>query len=402
MNDLRCNLCEKIFKAENSHSGCKADISRGNAYHPSNKLMAMISFLHFFAGLPFARLEKISPFFGVRLSKSVQFNYTSQVSSVLGKLISALSSFAGRCAQLYIDDISSKVLSLGPELRRRLSDDALTLRDGCYASILTAVTPENHLIVLYKTGISHGGEYLHELLKNRPPGLPPPTAMTDNSNVNHIHGHNVIHGGCLQHARDRFDRQKKNYPLECGGFLRLFKSYFELDRQSHDLTAETRMQLLAEEGLPILEKIRSLAEDYINSKIAPPDSGMGNALSYFLKHYHTFLLPHAVQGAPVTNNLSEWLTYIVVRYLNNSRFYRSEDGSKNGDTIQSAITTCMLAGRDVVAYLTYCMDNANHLKANPEVFFPWACPKDKVPPMDYGYTFWLPPRPEGESIHEAA
>jgi transposase len=71
------------------------------------------------------------------------------------------------------------------------------------------------------------------------------------------------------------------------------------------------------------------------------------------------------------NNLAEQALKMIVRYRNNSLFYKNEHGAYVGDVITSSIETCRLNGINPLDYLSALMHNRSAVFANPTAWFPW-------------------------------
>ena len=178
---------------------------------------------------------------------------------------------------------------------------------------------------------------------------------------------------------------------------------FAIDRETHYLPPDERLNELKISALPILERILANVESLIKAKEATPSSDMGTALSYFKKHYETLKVPYEIPGVGLTNNLSEWMTYPVVRYLNNCRHYATQEGADIGDYVHSLTMLALLSGRNPVAYIEYLLANQAEFENQPSaMLFPWDLSLEKLPELEQNWlTNWIPkpgdPQPSAQN-----
>ena len=80
-----------------------------------------------------------------------------------------------------------------------------------------------------------------------------------------------------------------------------------------------------------------------DEKKVEPNSGLGKAFTYMLKHGEPLTLFLRVSGAPLDNNIVEQSLKMVIRHRRNSLFYRTLHGAYIGDLFMSLIHTCRLS-----------------------------------------------------------
>ena len=391
MLDLRCNSCFKVFKASFPDELVKDGAPKERYLYPAQAALVL---LHFGMGMPMYRLDQFQSLVGERFPESTQFDILEKVANVFRGFTVAAMKAAANGFLFQGDDVGNRVLELVPELKERRSDGQLTYREGVHTSLLISMTPEGNLIPVLKTGINHFGELLDLVFALRSPGLPAPNLVCDGSKVNQTFVAHPIMGGCLQHARDYFIKAGKNFPAEAGVIIDLIKDIFKFDRQTHDMGAEDRLIHLQEFGKPILEKIKGMVDDHLESRLFLPKSEFGQAIGYFHSQYERLLIPFTHPGVPIHNNLSEWCTYLVVRYLMNSKFYRSKVGAAIGDTLMMVILISYLANLNPYQFILHGLRHQSEMKKNPEAFFPWNLrgEVEALPPHKQ-MRFWAPAPP---------
>lgn len=114
-----------------------------------------------------------------------------------------------------------------------------------------------------------------------------------------------------------------------------------------------------------------LARHAVRGKDVEPNSGLGKAITYLLRHWERLTLFLRQAGAPLDNNLVERGLKEAILYRKNSLFYKTRNGARMGDLFMSLIHTCELNGANPLDYLTELQRHAEELKANPSACMPW-------------------------------
>ena len=102
-----------------------------------------------------------------------------------------------------------------------------------------------------------------------------------------------------------------------------------------------------------------------------PNSGLGQAISYLLRHWEKLTLFLREAGAPIDNNLVERALKKAILHRKNSLFYKTRNGARMGDLFMSLIHTCELNGVNPFDYLTELQRHAEELKQSPSEWMPW-------------------------------
>lgn len=394
MHDLRCNVCLEVYKVSLPEELIKDGASNEQCRAYLYPAQAALSLLHYGMGMPFYRLDQFQSFTGERFPESTQFDILEKVANSFKRLTDAMKQAAANGFLVQGDDVESRVLDLSGELRERRSGNGFSYREGIYTSILISTTNDGRLIPILKTNLGHFGELLDMLMPQRNPDLPAPFLVCDASKVNTSDVAPLITGGCWQHAQDYFHKAADSFPEETVEIKKLFKKIFEIDRETHDMDAYQRLGHLKKEGLPVVEKIKEIVDAFETDKIALPKSELGQAIQYFQNQYQKLLLPFEAPGVVIHNNISEWCTYLIVRLMTNSKFYKTKAGAAVGDTIIMVILFSLLNLLNPYEYLLYCLRHQEKMKRQPEDFFPWKL-EGKVRPLpkNKDFYFWSPPPP---------
>ena len=71
-----------------------------------------------------------------------------------------------------------------------------------------------------------------------------------------------------------------------------------------------------------------------------PNSGLGKAITYLLRHWKALTAFLQEAGAPLDNNVCERALKRAILHRKNALFYRTLHGSQVGDLFMSLIHTC--------------------------------------------------------------
>lgn len=267
---------------------------------------------------------------------------------------------------MHNDDTSMKVL----KLEREECDE----RSGVFTTGIVAKT-EGRKIAVFFTGRQHAGENLADVLKQRAAGLSPPIQMCDalSRNSPKLEGIEILLANCIAHGRRKFVEVAPNFPAECLYVLESLGEVYGYDAMAREqgMTAGDRLQLHKERSGPVMEKLQKWLTAQLVEKKTEPNSGLGKAISYLLKHWHKLTLFLRQAGAPLDNNICERAMKKAVLHRKNALFYRTLHGAEVGDLFMSLIHTCELNGIGSFDYLTELQRHARELAADPADWMPW-------------------------------
>jgi hypothetical protein len=112
----------------------------------------------------------------------------------------------------------------------------------------------------------------------------------------------------------------------------------------------------------------------LGDRLAEPNSALGGAIRYMLRHWEKLTLFLRQAGAPLDNNLCERALKKAILHRKNSLFYKTQNGANVGDLFMSLIYTCytcQLNEANSFDYLTQFQRHADEVAARPEVWMPW-------------------------------
>jgi transposase len=356
---LRCGACGQVFTAEEPKGMGPEKYDETAA--------AMIAQLKYGSGTPFYRLEQLERHLGIPLPAATQWEIVEEAAEVIKPARDELLRQAAQGEVLHNDDTGMRVL--------RLAREAGDPRTGVFTSGIVA-TAQDRQIALYFTGPKHAGENLAEVLKRRAAELPPLMQMSDalSRNVPKLPaGVEMLLARCLAHGRRQFVDVAPNFPEPCRYVLETLGAVYGYDAEARKrgLGAEERLRFHQENSQPLMEELHVWLEAQFAERKTEPNSGLGKAITYLLRHWKGLTLFLRQAGAPLDNNLCERALKRAVLHRKNALFYRTLNGAQVGDLFMSLIHTCELCGANSFDYLTELQRNAQKLAANPAEWMPW-------------------------------
>ena len=359
MQRLRCNLCGQVFTAE-APEGLgdeKYDAASG----------AMIALLKYGSGVPFYRLESLQESLEVPLPASTQWEIVEEVADKISPVYRQLIGCAAQGDIIYNDDTVAKILN-----QLNIADDKREKRKGMFTSGFASVAG-NIKIALFFTGHNHAGENMTEILAKRNDKLGPPIQMCDGLSRNIPKDFETILAACIAHARRRFVDINENFPKECGYVLKTLEKVYANDAYTKEknMDPDQRLKYHQDNSSTLMEDLKIWLNNQLEEKNIEPNSGLGQAISYMLKHYKGMTLFLRVPKAPLDNNLCEQILKKAILHRKNSLFYKTEYGAYVGDLFMSLIHTCSLCKVNPFKYLKALQDNSSLITDNPEKWMPW-------------------------------
>ena len=369
---LRCSGCGKVFTASPpAEAAQKYDESVGS----------MIALLRYGTGMPHSRLGQLQRSMGIPLPPSVQWELVRQMAeSCFEVLYQILYRHAAQGQLMLLDDTRMKILQ---ELLRHSSpldipiqtENTSTVqgRKGTYTTAIVSTTTEGRQIVVYATGKRQAGANMDQLLSQRASDLPAPIQMCDALPQNLPKRFQVILANCNSHARRRFFDLSEDYPHEVEIVLYSFQCLYANDETALTmaLSPQERLELHRLRSGFVMEGLRDWMNAQMEKKKVEPNSALGEAFGYYLKHWKALTLFLREPGAPLDNNGCERVLKRAIVHRKNSLFYKTYRGAEVGDIFMSVIATCTLNKVNPFHYLTEVARHAAKARADPESWLPW-------------------------------
>jgi transposase len=280
---------------------------------------------------------------------------------------------------LHNDDTTVKILELmGDRSRQETLAEAVEdggvadSRTGLFTSGVVALR-DGHRIALFFSGRRHAGENLAQVLKHRLESLPPPIQMCDALSRNLPGELQTIVAHCLAHARRRFVDVYDRFPEPCRHLLESLAVVYRNDAVAREqqLSPEARLQLHQDHSQATMQELHDWLTRQLDEKRTEPNSALGGAIGYMLKHWGKLTLFLRQAGAPLDNNLCERALKKAILHRKNALFYKTRNGARVGDLFMSLIYTCQLNQANPFDYLTELQRHADELVVNPQLWLPW-------------------------------
>jgi transposase len=371
LQKLRCHLCGQVFTAPAPEEAGekKYDATAGS----------MIGLLKYGSGLPFNRLDGLQGDLEVPLPASTQWEIVQAVAVNIKPMFDELIRQAAQGDVLHNDDTTVKILELMGERGHQETPadaagdvDVAESRRGLYTSGVVALL-DGHRVALFFSGRRHAGENLAQVLKHRAEQLPPPIQMCDALSRNLPGELQTIVAHCLAHARRRFVEVYDRFPEPCRHLLESLAVVYrnDADARERGLSPEARLQFHQQASRPTMQDLHDWLTRQLDEKRTEPNSALGGAITYMLKHWDRLTLFLRQAGAPLDNNLCERALKKAILHRKNALFYKTQNGARVGDLFMSLIYTCELNQANPFDYLTQLQRHADLLAGRPQLWMPW-------------------------------
>ena len=357
---LRCNLCGEVYAPP-------APAEMGTEKRDETAA-SMVAVLKYGSGVPFYRLEGLQAHLGIPLPCSTQWDMVAKAAEPLTPAHEELIRQAAQGRVLYNDDTAVRILSL----QRETAAD----RTGMFTTGIVAETQAGHKVTLFFSGDKHAGENLADVLAQRAAELPPPIQMCDalSRNVPKLPpGMQVLLANCLAHCRRYFVEVAPNFPPECQYVLETLGEVYGNDEtaRAQGMTPDQRLAYHQARSGPLMKQLREWGEQQLGEHRVEPNSGLGEAIRYLLKHWEKLTLFLRQAGAPLDSNIVERALKKAILNRKNAMFYKTRNGARVGDLFMSLIHTCEVCGGNPFDYLTELQRHAAEVKENPSAWMPW-------------------------------
>jgi transposase len=377
LQKLRCNLCSEVFTAQ-APEGIgteKYDATSGS----------MVSLLKYGTGMPFNRMEGLQANLGIPLPASTQWDIVEAKAQRIEPAFEELIRQAADGEVIHNDDTTVKILEMmgerakaeafaedSPKEDAEESSPKKPERRGLFTSGIVS-TREGRKIALFFSGRQHAGENLKDVLLRRAETLAAPIQMCDALSRNLPAELKTIVAHCLAHGRRQFVDVAEQFPEECRYVLESLAVIYRNDAvaRQRNLSPSARRHFHQSESGPTMEKLHIWLGRQLEDRLVEPNSSLGGAISYMLKHWERLTLFLRVPGAPLDNNICERALKRAILHRKNALFYKTGHGAHVGDIFMSLIHTCELCGANPFDYLTELERHAGELSSHPQNWMPW-------------------------------
>jgi len=363
---LRCDTCGMVFTAPAPREAGE------EKYAPS--VAVTVAVLRYGTGVPHHRLARLQRDLGVPLPESTQWELLEPLAAAARPVLAELILLAANAAVIHQDDTTMRIL----DLRRPGSPAAAEIEPGRKGTFTTNLLAESggHSVALFFTGWRHAGENLADVLRHRAADLAPPIQMCDALAANRDHNHPTVLAGCLAHARREHVTAAPSFPEECRYVLDALGEVYRFDAEAKEqgLSPEQRLVHHQTHSQPVMARLEAWLREQIDQKQTEPNSSLGQAIGYMLKHWKPLTLFLRHPGAPLDNNRSEQCLKMAILHRKNSLSYKTLGGARTGDLFMSLIHTCRLNRINPFAYLLAIAARSDEVKLQPAAWLPWNYP----------------------------
>ena len=362
---LRCRLCDAIFTAP-----LPVAVASLPKYDAS--CAAMIALLRYGSGLPHFRLEGLQASLYVPLPDATQWDIVSKAVPGPRAAFQELIRQAAQAPLLHSDDTPMKVLSLMAARAKAEAAGVKPVAKAINTSGIVAVLHQ-HKVVLFFTGHDHAGKNMERLLVHRAQELAPPMQMCDALASNIVGEFATVLCNCLAHGRRQVVDIVEQFPESARHVIEVLAKVYEHDAtcRKDALSPEQRLAFHQEHSKPMMQGLHGWMVEQFEQRQVEPNSGLGKALRYLLKHWDPLTLFLRKACAPLDNNVCEQALKRAIIHRKGSLFFKTASGAEVGDIYMSLVHTCRLCNVNPFDYLKALQMHAQVVQSHPALWLPW-------------------------------
>lgn len=363
---LRCALCGEVFTAKPAQGMPPGKYDEA--------LKANLAVAKNYAGMPFYRVQMLQKMVGVPLPHPTQWQLVESLADDIYPVYYEMERLAAQGKIISHDDTIVRILSVMEENKGK-AERGEKGRTGTYTTGIASQV-EDYIIYLFMSGRRHSGENMAKLLEKRFPGLAPVIRMADalSANTSNMPVEFIsILCKCLLHGRRKFYEVYDCFPGECRVVidgLAIIYHYDAITKQEK-MDPEERLAYHQLHSAPVMSSLKEWFTQKLEGNEVEPNSSLGKAMKYMLKHWEGLTRFLHVPGATLDNNIAERALKIPIRTRKNSLFYKTEHGAFVGSMLTSIIHTCAMNGENPIDYLIALQKHKKALFKSPKDWLPW-------------------------------
>lgn len=275
---------------------------------------------------------------------------------------------------LHNDDTTARILDLMGARRAKaeVAGKALPKMKAIHTTGIVSLV-DDVKVILFVTGAAHSGMNMEKVLAHRARELATPMQMCDALAANTKGDFLSFLALCLAHARRQFVEVAESFPEACRYTIEVFASVYRIDQEAKDMGMSdlARLQHHRVHSRPPMLGLKKWMRKQLADHELEPNSGLGKAMRYMLKHWMGLTLFYRKAGAPLDNNIAERILKSAIIYRKNSLFYRTQHGADVGDILMSVIFTCESCKANAFDYLQALQSHGAEVAAHPHRWLPW-------------------------------
>jgi hypothetical protein len=356
---LKCTVCDTRYKAP-----VPPTIKNAPKYDVS--CATTLAIARYSMGIPMYRTEQNQGMHGIPMKDATQWDLIKRLYNLVSPVYDHALMEQGANGELIIyDDTPGRILEN--------QANGLATHTTAFVSI-----HEERKTHLFFTGRNHAGNNVDAILSQRTNNSAL-TAMMDASPSNIPKQLNAelsakfILCYCLTHGRRKFFEIFNFFDKECDFVLDIIGLVYANDayckKEKH--TPEQRLLYHQKNSRPLMESLYLWLNNQLLHLRCEPNSGLGAAVKYMLRHWLPLTTFLRVAGAPLDSSWAERAIKIAIRHRRNSLFYKTCNGAKVGDCLMSLIYTANQNGINPYDYLNVLQLYGPQVKANPAQWLPW-------------------------------
>ena len=356
---LKCTVCDTRYKAPVS-----AAIKNVPKYDVS--CATTLAIARYSMGVPMYRTELHQSMHGIPMKDATQWDLLKGLYDIVSPVYDYALMEQGANGELMIyDDTPGRILENQAK--------GLPTHTTAFISV-----HEEHKIYLFFTGRNHAGNNVDAILSQRT-NETPVIAMMDASPSNipkqmdaELSARFIL-CYCLTHGRRKFFEVFKFFDKECDFVLEMIGLVYANDARckKERLMPEARLLYHQQHSQPAMESLYLWLNNQLLYELNEPNSGLGEAVKYMLRHWIPLTTFLRVAGAPLDSSWAERAIKIAIRHRRNSLFYKTHKGAEVGDCLMSLIYTAVQNDVNPYDYLNSLQRYGPQVKANPAQWLPW-------------------------------
>lgn len=359
VSKFRCSSCTTVFSADLPYGVSEEKYDYA--------VKAQIAIQKYFMGSPFYRQQDYYAMLESPIADATQFELCEQVADAGYRVVGALEKIAANAELVHFDDTHAKILSVIAQNKANEDQE----RMGMHTTGIIAKTSDEKTIALFYTGTSHAGDNLIALLQHRIDDKEKIVAMCDALAANMPKSLQAIICNCMGHGFRKFRDLLDYFPEICLHVMQELGKVYKFDELTKGMSKLERLAFHREHSKPIMLKLHAYLKKQLADKLVEPNSSLGKAIKYMLKHWKKLRRFLTTPGAPIDNNIVERALKIPIRNRKNAMFYKTLHGATIGNILISLIYTVKLAKVNPIEYLIALQENKSAVHKNPEEWVPW-------------------------------
>jgi transposase len=369
LHRLRCRLCDAVFTAP-----LPAAVASCPKYDSS--CASMIALLRYGNGMPHFRLEGLQASLYVPLPDATQWDIVAKAVPAPRAVFEELIVRAAQAPLLHSDDTPMKVLSLMAQRAKAEADGVKPAAKAINTSGIVAVLEQHtqqRKVVLFFTGHAHAGKNMERVLAHRAQELAPAMQMSDALAANLAGEFKTVLANCLAHGRRQVADVAEQFPEAARHAIEALAEVYKHDATCREeaLSPQQRLSFHQQHSKPVMDELARWMNEQFDKRLVEPNSGLGKALRYLIRHWDELTLFLRQAGAPLDNNLCEQILKRAILHRKGSMFYKTVKGAEVGDIYMSLIHTCRLCDVNPFEYLNALQHHAQDVIDHVARWLPW-------------------------------